>query len=176
MAENRRIGADLRPARGGVAIGPQMIVEPPVAHALAQQQQLERLARVAAMGHHAVGRRQMGERLPPFALLVANAHARSIARREHVAAAQCLAGPLAFDLDFRVARERRGRGLRQAEIDGVAVIVTRKAELEADRGFPNGALHRMLAAFDRAREAFGAGPERGLKTDRGSTCRCRWGR
>ena len=115
------------------------------------------------MGHHAVGRRQVGERLPPFALLVANAHARSIARREHVAAAQRLAGPLAFDLDLRVARERRGRGLRQAEIDGVAVIVARKAELEADRGFPNGALHRMLAAFDRAREAFGPGPERGMK-------------
>ena len=147
--QHRRIGADLRPPRGRLAVGAQVIVEAPVAHALAQKQEIERVARIGAMRHHAVERCQMPECLPPLASVAANAYARSVAGREHIGAAERLAGPLRLGLDFGITREHRGR-LRQPEIDRIAVIVGREAQLEAYRIPPGGALHRMFAALDRA--------------------------
>src|SRR5437660_6818511 len=106
------------------------------------------------MCHHAVERRQLTEDLLPFARAVSNANAGPVARREHARTAQRLAGPLALHLYFRVAREC-GTGLRQAEIDGVAIVVGGKAQLQADGGLSHGALDRVLALLDRAREGFG---------------------
>jgi hypothetical protein len=52
-----------------------VIVESPFAHPLAQHQQLDRFARIAAMGHHAVELRELRIGLPPLAIVVSNAHA-----------------------------------------------------------------------------------------------------
>ena len=84
-----------------------MIVEPPVTHAVAQQQQFGRVARIAAMRHHAVERRKMRGDLVPSTGVVANAGARTVARGKHVRAAKRLPDPLALDLDDRIAREVR---------------------------------------------------------------------
>ena len=70
-AQHRRVGPDLRPARRGVAVGAEMIVEPPVPHPIAQQQQFGRIAWIAAMCHHAVERSEMRCHLPPRAGSVA---------------------------------------------------------------------------------------------------------
>ena len=116
------------------------------------------------MGHHAVERRQLCNDLPPGAGIIANADARSVAHRKHIGAAKRFTGPLAFDLDHRITRElRRGRRYRQAQIDGIAVIVAGKAKFQAYRGFANGALDRLLALFHSAGEGSRSGPKRRME-------------
>ena len=95
----RGVGADLRLARRRIPIRTQMIVESPVSHPLPQQQQFQRFARVAAMGHHAVERLELLVGLPPFAIVVSYAHKGAGSNRKSVGPAQSLAGPEAFDFD-----------------------------------------------------------------------------
>jgi hypothetical protein len=104
-AKHRCVGPDLRPARRRVAIRAEMVVKAPVPHPVAQQQQFGRIARIAAMRHHAVERSEMRCHLPPRAGSVANAGARTIARGEDVGAGERFPDPLALRLDFRIARE-----------------------------------------------------------------------
>ena len=106
-AEHRRMGADLRAPRRRIAAGVEMIVETPIAHALAQEQQLGRVARVAAVRHHAVERRQVLHHLPPRAGFITDANARPVTDRKNIGAAQCFAEPLIFELDDRIAGELR---------------------------------------------------------------------
>src|ERR1700722_14588917 len=102
-----------------------MIVKPPGPHPFAQRQEFDSVAGVAAMGHHAVERCEMLVGLPPFAAVVSNADQRTVTNRKGVGSAGPFTGPLAFDLDFRVAREFRTRVRpRQAEINGIAIIVS----------------------------------------------------
>ena len=126
-AEDGRVGSNLWPARRRVAIGAEMIVKPPVAHALTQHQQFGRLARIAAVGHHAVERRELRQHLLPGACLVADADARAVARSKNARAREHLAGPLTLGLDCRI--EGKGRCRAEAEINRVAIVRAGKAEL-----------------------------------------------
>ena len=92
------------------------------------------------------------EHLAPFAAIGADAHARPVAQREGIGAAQRFAGPLRFGLDLGIARELRARRYWQAEIDGIAIVATGKAEPQGDRGLAHCSLHRLLAALHRARK------------------------
>jgi len=92
-----------------------VIVKAPVAHPLTQDQQFESVARVAAMGHHAVERGQMLQSLPPFAALAPDPHGGAATLGDDIGARQHLAGPQAFGLDLRVSRKFRSRRDRQAE-------------------------------------------------------------
>src|SRR5262249_41987656 len=92
-----------------------------------------------------------------------DADARPVARREHVGAAEPLAGPLAFRLDFRITDKIRRRWGRQPEIDGVAVVGAGEPELEADRLLAPRSLHRVLAALHRAAERLRSGPQRRMQ-------------
>jgi hypothetical protein len=120
-----------------------MIVEAPLARGPAQMKELGRFARIAAMGHHAVEGSEPIEDLPPGAALIADAYERPVALRERARARKRLAGPLRLGLDFRIAPKQRARSRRQAKIDGVAVIIAGKAELEADRVLADRALDRQ---------------------------------
>jgi hypothetical protein len=132
----------------------------PVSHPLAQHQQFDRIARIAAMGHHAVERCEMLIGLLPFAIVVSDAHVWAVANGEFVCPAQPFAGPLAFDLDFRVFREFRMRiRPRQSEINRVAIVLAGKSELQADRVFTHQALDRLRAGFHGLREFLRAGPQ-----------------
>jgi hypothetical protein len=93
--------------RAGAGVGSHVIVESPVPHPLAQHQEFDRLARIAAMGHHAVEGCELLMGLPPFAIAVSNAYTWTVAKCEGVRPAQSLAGPQAFGFDLRVAREPR---------------------------------------------------------------------
>src|SRR6185436_1184159 len=86
--QNRRIGADLWATRGCLVVGTEMIVEAPVAQTLAHGQQLDSFLGIAAMGHHAVEWGEGREDLAPFSVPVSNAHARSVAKRKRVGAAE----------------------------------------------------------------------------------------
>jgi hypothetical protein len=120
------------------------------------------------MGHHAVERRQILKYGPPFPGVGADTNPGSGAHGEGIRAAEGFPGPLALDLYFRIAREGRGGWVRQSEIDGVAIVVAGKAELQADGGFSNRSLDRLFASLHGARERFGTGPERGMKAAFGS--------
>ena len=158
--QHRRVGADLRPARRRVAIGAEMIVKAPVAHPLAQQQQFGRVTRIAAMGHHAVERSEV--RCTACRHSPASSRMRTLGP---LRAAKTLARPSVSPvhwlsrLDLRIARECDEEGIRQAEIDGVAVVLAGEAELQADRRLAHGALNRLLASLHRARERFRPGPQ-----------------
>jgi len=76
---------------------------------------------------------------------------------------QHLARPDAFALDLGVLAEGRAGRRRQAEVHGVAELVAGESQPQADRLAAQRSLHRMLAALHRAREALGAGPQRGLQ-------------
>src|SRR5260370_42406806 len=109
------------------------------------------------MGHHAVELCELRIGLPPLAVAISNAHAAAVAKSESVSPAQSLAGPDAFGLDYRVIRKDRTLR-RQAEIDGVAVILTRKSELQADRLLANQSLHRLRAGLHGAGKCLRARP------------------
>src|ERR1700737_3211654 len=98
------------------------------------------------MGHHAVGLCELRIDLPPLAVAVSNAHAAAVAKRERVRPAQSLAGPDAFGLDYRIVQKDR-RLRRQTEVDGVAVILARKSELQAHRILATQSLPRWGAAL-----------------------------
>ncbi len=141
--QDGRMRADLRPAGGCIAICAEMIVEPPAAHGLAQYEKFGRAQRVGAMRHHAVVGRELLGGLPPMARIGQDADQRPVAHGEGVRASEPFAGPLRLRLDLRIEREGTAFRDRKPEIDGIAVIGTRKAEPEADRPHTGRAFNRM---------------------------------
>src|SRR6185312_17376956 len=99
----------------------------------------------------------------PFAFFAAAARERPAALDEQRRRAQDLARPDALALDLGILAEGRARRCRQAEVHGVAELVAGEPQAQADRFLAQRPLHRVLAALHRAREALGAGPQRGLQ-------------
>lgn len=81
------------------------------------------------MGHHAVEGGKILKRVAPGTALVADPHMRPTPLGETVGTAKQFAGPDAFSLDLRIAREL-GCGVRQrqSEIDRVAVVFAGKSQ------------------------------------------------
>lgn len=163
VAEHRRARADLGMACRRVGVGAEVIVEAPAAHGLAQHQHLGRRPRVGRVRHRAVEGGEVVGRHVPVAVLASRAHDGTAAVDQQRRGAHRRAAPDALALDLRIVRERRTRGDRQPEVDGVAEIVAGEAEAQAHGVLPRRALHGTFARHDRAAERLGAGPERGFE-------------
>jgi hypothetical protein len=133
VVEHRGAGAHPGLARRGVGVGAEVVVEPPRADALPQQQHLGRDPRVGERGEHAVGGGD-AVRLPaPGAALVARAHHRPRPVGEQGGLPEHRAAPHALPLELGVAVEHRVGGDGHAEVEGVAELVAREAEPQPDR-------------------------------------------
>src|SRR3954464_4763256 len=153
----------MRLARGRLQVRAELGVEAPAAHLLAQREHLGRAPRIGAVRHHAVEARERLRERGPFALSGAAARERAAPLDEQRRRAQDLARPDAFALDFGVLAEGRARRRRQAEVHGVAELVAGESQPQAHRLAAQRSLYWVLAALHRAREALGAGPQRGLQ-------------
>jgi len=112
--------------------------------------------------HHAVEGREVLCHHAPVAGLGAAPHQRSLPLDEQRCRPQHFSAPDPFALDLRIVREGGAARFarRQAEIDGVAELLAGETEAQADHFLARRALHRLLAATDRARKGFRPGPER----------------
>jgi hypothetical protein len=87
--EDWRAGADLTSAGGSIAVGAEVVVEPPRPHALPRVKEPWRRSRVTAMRQHAVICLEVIDGLPPYTVLVANFHLWPDPFGENIGPLQC---------------------------------------------------------------------------------------
>ncbi|KGW49505.1 hypothetical protein Y049_429 [Burkholderia pseudomallei MSHR684] len=138
-----------------------MIVEAPRADSLAHRDHFRRAARVRELGHHAVEARDRLRHGLPLARFIARAQLRAATVDEQRRRARHRPAPDALALDDRIEPER-GCAVerRQPEIDRIAEILAREAELQAHGRVAHRARHRHVPREHPAREPFGARPQR----------------
>ena len=157
IGEHRGPGADLRPSRRRVGVGPEAVVEPPVAQSLPHHDQLRGRAR--PVGQDTSMRRQVADELVEAVSGIGcdlDVSARPAHQRRRAPGRGPGEDHLAFDLG--VASECGLLGLRQAQIHQIAEIVGGVTEFDRHRTRTRTALGG--AGPTRTTEVFGAGPQR----------------
>jgi hypothetical protein len=157
VAENRRVGPDLRQPRRRGGIRPEVIVEAPDPHFLTQHQHLRRGPRIGAVRHHAVEAGKLSGQYRPLPALLTRLDERPATVHEHARWPQRRAAPDTFPLDLGVVAKHARRG-GETEIDRIAEIVAAEPEAQADGIAAGRALHRLLTAAHRPREVLRARP------------------
>ena len=160
VAHHRRPRADLAGAGGRGGVGPDVVVEPPGPDLLAHPEHLGGLARIGELAEHAVVRADL-VRPGPGAAIAADADDAVIPLAQHRRGPQQRAVPYALPLDLRVKGERALAPARgEAEVDGVAELVTAEAEPQRYRLGAHDALYGVSPLAHGPPGRLGTRPER----------------